>query len=832
LNISRTYFLHYLCKCLNIRLGLILAHIWHKCEKSNVMWRSFFSTTFRNLVKYRSFTFVNILGLSFGLAIFIAIVLYIQFELGFDKFHENATNIYRVEQIMNEGGRIERMTGTPTPLWQVLEEYPEVEAAIRFVLIQRQTTDREGNAFNMNLAYVEENFLEHFSFPLIRGSAGTVLQEPLSVVLTESTAGILFGDEDPVGKIYEIDDAEYRVTGVVKDPPENSHMQFDALIPANTLKTLFGDDVFTYWGDNWVRLFVVMNEGHDIESFNSQIQQILKVHFWEETLNELTTRNILRIHLYSDLTDEYGVRGDIRNIYILIAIAFFILIMAGVNFTNLSVAYSSLRIREVGIRKINGGTRSILLSQYMGEYLVMTIIALLIGFVLFETILPLFNRLVSRSLTFQYLQNIPLFLGILSVGLLLGLLSGLYPAAMLSGFQPVQILRMRFSKGGRKLGLREVLIGVQFVISTALIVGTLGVLRQANYMKNKDLGFNPRSVIRIPFGDTNMVRIYTFRDLILQNPRIINASVHDYPVCQSTNWTRVGWEGSQEDEWIRINVNYADQHYLETYEMRLIEGKGFTFERFGSDEGGKEVILNKAAVQRIGYDEPIGKHIQYGGDYKPGRDGDVKIVGVVDDFHFLSVHNQITPIMIRLYDEGLVGWSIAVRMDGVEVNNTIKFLQEKFGELFPELPFDYEFVYDSHAQLYGEEEKMANVVLALAIIAIIIACLGIYGLVAFTTSRRTNEVGIRKAMGADFSRISVLFIKEFMILIIIANLIAWPAGYFIVKNWLQSFPYQVGFSISPYVVALLLTILFTLVSMMYHTYKAARLLPADSLRYE
>jgi putative ABC transport system permease protein len=796
------------------------------------MWRSFYKTTFRNLVKFRSFTFVNILGLSFGLAIFIAIALYIQFEFSFDKFHVNAENIYRVEQIMNEGGRVERMTGTPEPLWQVMDEFPEVETAIRFVPFQRQTTDRDGNAFNLNLAYVEDNFLEYFSFPLLKGNPEDVLQEPVTIVLTESTAGRLFGKEDPVGSTYKINDVEYRVTGVVKDPPDNSHMQFDALIPANTLKRLFGDDTFTHWGNNWVRLFVVMKEGHDIEAFKSQIQYILKKHFHEETLNELTCRNILSIHLHSDLIDDYTVRGDIRNIYILIAIAIFILVMAGVNFTNLSVAYSSLRIREVGIRKINGGTRSILLTQFMGEYIVMTAIAILVGFVLFETLLPVFNQLVSRNLEFQYLQNVPLFLFILVVGISLGLFSGLYPATLLSGYQPVQILRIRISKGARGIGLREILIGIQFVISAALIIGTMGVLRQANYMKNKDLGFNPRSVIRILFRDSSMVRIYTFRDLILQNPGIINASVHDYPVCQSENWTRISWEGAGEDEWIRINVNYADHHYLETYEMRLKEGTGFTRDRFGSEEAGREVILNRAAIQRIGFEDPIGRYIEYWGDYKIGELGPVKIAGVVDDFHFLSVHNQITPMMIRLYDEGQVGWSIAVRMDGINLPGTMEFIENRFDEIFPELPFDYEFVYDFHAQMYGEEEKMAGVVLALAIIAIVIACLGIYGLVAFTTSRRKNEVGIRKAMGADFSKISFLFLKELMVLIIIANLIAWPAGYFIVRNWLQSFPYQVGFSIGPYVVVLLLTILFTFISMMYHTYKSARLQPAESLRYE
>jgi putative ABC transport system permease protein len=734
---------------------------------------------------------------------------------------------------MNEGGRIERMTGTPEPLWQVLEdEFHEVEAAIRFVPFQRQITDSEGNAFNVNLAYVEDNFLDFFSFPLLKGNPEEVLKNPFNIVLTRTTARRLFGNENPLGRTFKINDNDYMVTGVAEDPPGNSHIQFDALIPVNTLKRLFGEDTFTHWGNNWVRLFVVMKQGHNIEEFNMQICHLLKKHFYEETLNELTCRNILKIHLYSDLSDDYAIPGNINNIYILIAISIFILLMAGVNFTNLSVAYSSLRIREVGIRKINGGSHTLLTSQFISEYIIMTIIAIIIGFVLFETFLPLFNKLVSRNLVFHYLQNIPLFLFIIFTGLILGLLSGLYPALLLSGYQPVQILRMRFSKSRQGPGLRQILIGIQFVISSALIIGTLGVLRQAGYMKNKDLGYNPRNVIYIPIRDSSMVRMNTFGNLLLQNPRIISTSIHDYPVCLSENWTRVSWEGAQDEEWIRINVNYADHHYTETYQMRLIDGEGFTKAQKGNDEEGLEVILNQAAVKRMGFEDPVGKHILYWGDYKKNEVDRVKIVGVLNDYHFLSVRNEITPVMIRLYDESLVGWGIAVRLAGIELKQTLEFIKEKFTDLFPELPFDYYFVYDYHAQMYGEEEKMANVVLALAIIAIVIACLGIYGLVAFTTSLRIHEVGIRKAMGADFSRISILFIREFLILILIANLIAWPVGYYVVRNWLQSFPYKVDFSILPYVAALVLTIFFTLLSMFYHTYRSARLQPAVSLRYE
>jgi putative ABC transport system permease protein len=675
---------------------------------------------------------------------------------------------------------------------------------------------------------VEETFLQAFTFPMIQGDPAEALREPLTLVLTRKTADRLFGQDDPLGKAYRIGRTDHRITGVVEDPPGNSHIQFDALISVSTI----GDNAFQSWGNNWVNLYVQLEEGHDMAKFQEGIRFLLKKYRDEESPDELTCINILRIHLYSGLAVEYALTGSIGNIYALIAIAVFILIMAGVNFTNLSVAYSSLRVREVGIRKINGGTRRILLSQFTSEYLVMTVFAILLGFVLFESMLPVFNRLVSRQLDFHYLQNHSLFLFILFIGVFIGLLSGLYPAVLLSGYQPVQILRMQLAKGGKGPGLREVLVVVQFTISAALIIGTLGVLRQAEYMMNKDLGYNPHSVIRIPFRDTTEIRSQRFRQILLENPGIIQASIHDYPVCQSDNWTSITWDGHPDDNLMRMNVNYVDHHYLDLYEMKLVEGNGFTPDRFGSGEGGREVIINRAAVEQMGLDEPIGKHIRYFLDYRIQQPGDMKIVGVVDDYHFLSVHNTIMPLMIRLYDEGLVGRSISVRLNARDLKGNLEVIKETFGEVFPEQPWDYQFVYDFHARMYQEEQKMARVIMALAVIAIIIACLGIYGLIAFTTSRRTHEVGIRKAMGAGFPRISFLFIKDFLVLILFANLIAWPVGYFMVNSWLKSFPYKVTFSMAPYVAALGLTIIITILSMLYHTYKAARLQPADSLRYE
>jgi len=801
------------------------------------MWRNYFKTAIRNLIKHRSNTIVNVLGLSFGLAIFIALALYIQFELSFDDFHQKADQLYRIEQIMNEGDRIERMVGCPTPLWQALKnDFPEIESSMRFVYVPSLSdvslTAEDGSVVKARGCYVEEDFFQQFTFPLLSGNPEEALTEPLSVVLSKSVAGKIFGEKDPTGESYAIDGITFKITGIIEDMPQNSHIQFDVLLSVKTIEELYGNDSFTAWGNNWVSLYVSLIPGHNIEDFRDKIRYKLKEYYYEETLNELDARPIRDIHLYANLRNDYAVRGNIRNVYILTAIAFFILLMAGVNFTNLSVAQSTVRSKEVALRKINGGQRRLLLTQFLGESMLIALISLFLGFVFFESILPLFNRITGQSLDFQYLQNGPLFLFIVAIGLLLGLLSGIYPAILISKFSAISIFRTQSTNGTKNPFLRKFLISLQFFISVALIIGTIGVTRQAFYLKNKDLGYNPELVIRVPLNDTSMTKINTFRTELLRYPGMVSASVHDYRICESTNWTRISWEGAQDNEFIRINVNYTDQHYIDTYEMTMVEGKGFSEPQPGDEEAEDEVILNEAAVKRLGFEDPIGMKLRYGGDYRRYGGLSPTIVGVVIDYHFLSARNTITPFMIRPYRNRLSGQSISIRLEGKNLGESLDLIKTKFTEFFPGQIYDYEFVDEYHMQMYTVEDQLSKIVLTLAVIAIIIACLGVYGLVAFTTSKRTKEVGIRKVMGARFFSISRLFAREFMILLIGANIIAWPAAFYLVKNWLKGFPYRVEFSIFPYLIALALITLFTLLSMFYHTFRSSRLNPAESLRYQ
>lgn len=800
------------------------------------MWKSFIKSSFRVLARHRSFSIVNTMGLALGLSVFIALALYIQFELSFDNFHKNGHRIYRIEQLMSFGGRVERMTGTPEPLWKELsQKFPEVEASMRVVRQEWDLIPEEGESFRADLFLVEHTFLTSFSFELIYGDAVTALAEPFSMVLDESTAMKLYGKTDVVGESHDLNGTIYNITGVMRDIPANSHMDFDLLASVETIDASRSDghSSFVSWGNNWVRLFVMLKEGHDIEVFSDKILHLLREYQGEDSTNELYTRPLSEIHLHSRLADDYAVRSSMRNIYILVTMALFVLFMAGINFTNLAIAYTTVRASEVCLRKLNGASKRTLLTQYLAESLAMTIVAIVVGFVLFESFLPLFNRLVNRQLDFTYLENYPLLLVVIATGLFTGLLSGAYPAWLISRSQPSSFLQQQMSKSSKNPRLRKVLIGIQFATSTILIIGMLVMLRQTGYMMNKELGYNPDGVIRFAFNDSSMVRAERLKETLSRHPDITASAIHDYPVCQSDNWTTIAWDGAQEGENIRMNVNYCDPDFMKVYEMELLSGNGFLKKQEGTEPGGNRVILNRAATEMIGLEDPVGKKIRYSLDYKGRLSGEeATIAGIMENFHFLSVHNVIQPFMLRLYNEEQTGWSISVRFRSEDVAGVREFIRENFQEVFAGQHFDYDFVDEFHNQMYEEEQKMSRIILYIALLANIIAALGLYGLIAYSTSLRTREVGLRKVLGANFATISRLFSREFITLVFLANLASWPLVFFASRKWLQSFPYRVGHAIWPYLAALTVTVVIAYGSMLYHTYKASRINPADSLRYE
>jgi len=797
------------------------------------MFKNYLTIALRNLRRYKVISFINIAGLAIGLAVFMLIALYIQYEFSFDKFHENGDRICRVEQILDHNTYKEASAGCPAALSKTLmADFPEFGAVSRvipggnFIL-----TVSDNQKIRQRVFYADSAFFTIFSFPGIKGDLTAALDAPYSVVLTQAVAEKVFGEQDPLGKTIRFDDdQDYKVTGVVQDVPHNSHFTFDLLISSVSITAGRERDLFEAWHDNWVPLYVLLHPEQPWQKASEKIQFALKKYQGEESRHELYLRPLSRIHLYANVKHEFGLIGSIKNIYIFSAIAIFVLIIAGINFMNLTTARSADRAREVGLRKVSGAQRTSLIRQFLGESIFMAFIAMLFAIILMKIFLPEFNRIVNRDLFLPFLENWPFALGLLFITLLAGLLSGIYPAFVLSSFKPANVLKGSFSSGSRNVFLRKALVVLQFFISVTLISGTMIILQQVNYLLHRDLGYNAEQILTFQTGSTDPGTYQAFQNQILQNPNVIHVATADYMMHSSTNWTRISWEGATEGEWMKINVNYIDEDLLETYGMTVVKGRAFSKE-YGSDQG-NVVILNETAVKEIGWEEPIGKNIRYWGDYKLNNIGPTEVVGVVKDYHFLSLHNPVTPLMLRLFPEHMTGWNVSVKVSGQDIPKTIAFIENKFNEFFPEAVFNYRFLDEDFNRMYSEERKSGKVILYLTLLAIFIACLGLFGLASFATKQRTKEIGIRKVIGATIPHIMWLLNSEFLKLTVLGCFLSWPVAYFVMDKWLQNFPYRVSIQWWVFLLSSLAACVVALLTISYQSIKSATANPVDSLRYE
>jgi len=797
------------------------------------MINSFFKLAFRNIRKHKVFSFINITGLAVGLAMFVLIALYIRFELSFDRFHENIDRIVRVEQILDHNGPKEASAGCPAALSGPLaEDYPEFEAVSRIVSGGTAVIRLDGDQrLRERAMYADSAFFQIFSFSWMGGDAAHALDAPYSVVLTESLAEKIFGQQDPVGKTIRLDDDnDYQVHGVIADVPDNSHISFQILISAVTLSAGRDNDPFASWGDNWVPLYALLQPDVSWQQTSEKIQFALKRYQGEESRHELYLRPLSRIHLYADVRHEIGLVGSIKNIYIFTAIALFVLIIAGINFMNLTTARSTDRAREVGLRKVSGAQRSSLIRQFLGESIYTAFVSLFLAFVLIVIFLPEFNRIVNRELYLSLQQDWLFFLGVLVLTLLVGILAGIYPAFVLSSFSPASVLKGRPSSSSRSVMLRKALVVFQFFVSVTLISGTIIVLQQVHFLLHKDLGYDSEQILTFPILISDAGTYRAFRSEVRQDLNVVNVAAHDYMPHSSSNWTRVSWEGAAEDEWMKMNVNYIDKDLMDTYGMTIAAGRGFSPE-YGADQG-PVVILNESAVKQIGWEDPVGKHIRYWGDYKHTQVGDTEVVGVVKDFHFLPLHNPVTPLMLRLYPDDSPSWSISIKVREQDLPATIAGIESRFQQFFPEDVFNFRFLDEDFNRMYLEERKSGRVILYLASLAIGIACLGLFGLASFATKKRTKEIGIRKVVGASVANITWLLNADFLKLTLVGCVLACPVAYFVMHQWLQNFLFRIDIQLWVFAVASLAALFIALLTVSFQSLRAAFANPIDSLRYE
>ncbi len=548
------------------------------------------------------YTLLNVTGLSVGIAVFILLIIYIRYETGFDSFHQNRERIYRVEHILKEGDNPEKMVGCPAPLGPALMNVlPEIEEMTRVFVTRKfrrfEVTDYKNQSFQLDPLYVDPSFLHIFSFLVKRAAETTLLSDPFTIVLTEETAQLIFADEDPVGKVLVNENNLYTVTGIIENVPENSHIQFNSLCSVSTFQALDPDDDPFSWSDNWLSVYIMLRKNTDWAAVDGKIKNILRQLWKENTDNELYLQPLQKIHLFAGISGDYALTGDIKDIIVLTLVAFTILIMAGVNYSNLAVAQSLKYSRYAALRKINGASAMNFVWQIITESTTITFSSMLISIVLVIISLPFFNNIVGRNLVIGQLWDPSSLLLILIAVITLGLLSAAYPACVTSGVSAITVLRgASNSKRGRSYP-RSILMIFQFIISITLVLSTLNIIRQVKYMADIDFGYDDSNMIRIEVSDTSWNRVGLYRDRITKDPRILEFCTHDYPVNNSTDWCRIGWDGSGQGEYLPVGVNYVDNNFIRAYNLQLMTGSGFQGASPDLYENDNQVILNESAIK-------------------------------------------------------------------------------------------------------------------------------------------------------------------------------------------------------------------------------------------
>ncbi len=746
------------------------------------MLRNFIKIAYRNLLMYRGYSFINISGLALGVACFILIILFIQDEWSYDRYHKNANRVYRIESIdtldLKAVGNA-RMQAPIAPA--LMKDFPEVLATVRLwpkrnVLIN--TGDKK--FYEDRLFYADPSIFDIFTFPLIKGDPQVALATPNSIVITETVAEKYFGDEDPIGKVVTIDNKmEYHVTGVLNDIHRNSHFRFEFLIPFSNAVHLFGNAVNEWNRVSAFYIYLLLQPNYSPIALEKKLSDFNKRYMAQKQAFYL--KPLTSIHLHSHLPSELEPNSDIRYIYIFSAVALLILLIACINFMNLATAQSTRRAKEVGMRKVVGAYRWQLIGQLLSEAILLSFIALLLAVLLVELFLPTFNDMVDKNLTVDY-SNILVLLGFGGVALFVGMLAGSYPAFFLSAFRPVYILKRATSTGSKSAMLRKGLVVFQFAISVALIASTLIIYNQMNYIRKKNPGFKKEQLLVITLNDPALQsKSELVKRELLQIPGVIAVTTSRGRPGKEGMATEFKVEGLEKPMW--MNALGIDYDFVETYEMKMAVGRNFS-EDFVTDREAA-FLVNETAVTAFRWTDPIRKKLEWFGVAG-------EVIGVIRDFHFKSLHEKVEPLI--LYVESKPS-ELTLRIHTDDIASTLASLKKKWDQLSPAYPFNYFFLDEDFDRLYRAEDKLGKIFGYFTILAIFIASLGLFGLAAFTTAQRTKEVGIHKVMGASAARIVLLITKDFAVLVFIAISLGTPIAYYGMNRWLQDFAYriEVGF---------------------------------------
>lgn len=796
-----------------------------------LLW-SYVRISVRKIRRQKGYSFINIAGLAVGLACSILMMLWVWDELSFDRFHANRNSLYRIitERETEAGTLLDART--PTPLGSAIAaEIPEVRYVSRYQGNEWYGISLgEKSIFDVIVGVGEPSFFKMFTFPLLKGNPETALVEPRSVVITESLARNFFGDEDPMGKILTIPAGVtsgdgYTVTGLIKDVPENSHLHFDCMIPASNMREYHHVD-FQNWESTFFYHYVQLNPQASASEAAKKMTKLVNEKKGGAKI-ALRLQPLKDVHLRSDVAfdrDNYS-QGSLSTLTIFSIAAAAILLLACINFMNLSTARSSNRGKEVGLRKVTGARRADIIKQFLGESVVISFMALSLALIIVWQVLPLFNSLAGKELSLIRVFAGGMLPALLGITLLTGLFAGSYPAFFLSSFQPTTVLRGGWFSGSRgQSRLRKGLVVFQFALTVFLVIGTLVVDKQLRFIRSKNLGIDTHYVLTTD----NLAR--GLKESMLADSRVISISQSMPPGYEIRGISDISWEGKDPGDQIQFLPARVDENYIETFRLEMVEGRFFSKEM--STDRTEAAVLNETAAKVMGFDSPVGHPISLrmmnGQGVIEART--YNVIGVMKDFHQNSLHRPIDPI-IFINEGGQYPW-LNVRIRPENVGETIKFLEDTWKSFVPSRPFSYDFLDDQIDGFYKQEVRTKSVLSLFTILALFTACLGLFGLASFIAEKRTKEIGIRKVLGATVRELVLFQTREFAVWILMANAIAWPLAYFAAGQWLQSFAYRVSPGVEPAVLAALFSLSVALLSVAYKAVRAAHANPVDSLKYE
>jgi len=801
------------------------------------MFKNYIKVAFRSLNKNRIYAVINILGLALGLAVTILVFLFIKDETSYDKHWTNYNNIYRTGITADMMGQKMDAPVSPSPMANAFRtEFTDVETATRINTVNQEILVRheQNKIYIQKGVYADSSFFKVFDYEFVLGDPKTALKETNSIVLTEESARKLFGDKSALGEVVNYDNRrDYIVRGVIKEPKSHAHFQFDMFMAQNAI-----DNV---WISNNFYTYVKVKEGTSFEAFETEMRRNFmgKIKPDVERFLKITMEDFLEqgnafeyglipvadIHLYSRKDYEIEQNGNIMYIYVFMGIALLVILIAGINFMNLSTARAGKRAKEVGVRKVSGASRRMLITQFLVESVIQSFIALFLAFILVELFLPGFNNIMDTNINLfnEFLGKTVLFSVL--VTLFYGLFAGSYPAFFISAFKPISVLKGDLTKTKGGALLRKGLVITQFTASTVLIIGMIIIFQQISFLHNKDIGFKGEQVIVVPLQTDAMTENFrSNKNIFLKNSNVLSVSRASYYPGDAPNQNMYTLEGSEEQ--LPLWNMEVDFDFMKTLDIELAEGR--KFDREIDSDSIPSFIINEAAVNNLNIENAVGRRL---GRFI-GPNGEVQygnIIGIAKDFHIEGFNQPIRPMVLTVTNQV---WFASFKVSNTDMNETIAYIEEEWNKLEPSHPFRYTFLDQKFGALLKQQENFGTIFLFLTILAIIISAMGLYGLASYTAAQRTKEIGIRKVLGASVPNIMKMLTKDFIKLVLISNVFAWPITYLLAKNWLSNFSYQINMPLLPYIFATLLALIIAIITVSFQAYQAANSDPVNALKYE